>query len=198
MPKLILPILLLSLVLTGTSAQDKAPKPQPKPAPEDDPYVKRFNELDRNRDGFISPAEWPLDPASFPRVDRDQDGRLSRAELLTPNLLRPNPMQRFRLLDTNHDGRLSREERQREGTTLDRLDRNADGVVSLREYDDAQNLADTWSPRATVREQQHFQSLDRNRDNRLTRTEWTGSGASFQQHDRNRDGVISPREWPGR
>src|SRR5688572_30170888 len=85
-----IPLFLLSLTLAaaGVSAQDKAQKPQGKKAPEKNPYVERFKQLDRNGDGFVALAEWPLDRASFERVDRDKDGRLSRGELLTPNRLR--------------------------------------------------------------------------------------------------------------
>ena len=196
----LLPTLLFARVLTGASPQDKPPKAQPKPSEpaKENPYAKRFEELDRDKDGYVSLAEWPLDPDSYRTVDRNQDGRLSRGELLTPNVLRTDPIQQFRELDTNRDGRLSREERQREGTVLDRLDRNKDGYVTLREYDESRNIGTTWSPRVTVRDQQRFQTLDRNRDNRLTRPEWTGGPARFQQLDRNRDGVISPSEWPGR
>ena len=201
-------LLMLALLLTGASPQDKPPKTQPKPQPkpsgqpaEENPYVKRFEELDRDKDGYISLAEWPLAPGSFRTVDRNQDSRLSRGELLTPNVLRTDPIQQFRALDTNGDGRLSREERQREGTVLDpldrNLDRNKDGYVTLREYDESRGIGNTWSPRVGVLGQHRFQSLDLDRDNRLTRPEWTGGGARFQQLDRNGDGVISPSEWPG-
>jgi Ca2+-binding EF-hand superfamily protein len=198
-------LLILLLVLTGASPspQDKAPKAQPKPQPkpsqpaeDDNPYVQRFKQLDRNGDGYVSLSEWPLDPDSYRTVDRNKDGRLSRNELLTPNVLRRDD--RFRQLDANGDGRLSPTERRPGGTILDRLDRDRDGYVTTREYDESRNIGTTWSPRATVREQQTFQILDRNRDNRLTRPEWTGGPIRFQQLDRNRDGVISPNEWPGR
>src|SRR5688572_3354410 len=113
-------LLLFALVLTGASPQDKTPKAQPKPnePAKENPYVKRFEELDRDKDGYVSLAEWPLDPDSYRTVDRNQDGRLSRGELLTPNVLRTDPIQQFRALDTNRDGRLSPAERQREGTVL--------------------------------------------------------------------------------
>ena len=198
--RLLPPLLLLSLVLFGTAAQEKTPTSQPKPPSspaqpkKDNPYVERFKQLDRNGDGFVVLSEWPLDESSFHLVDRNKDGRLNATELLTPNVLRRED--RFRQLDTNGDGRLGPTERQRGGTILDTLDRDKDGYVTLREYDQTRNIGDAWSRRASTLDQQRFRSLDLNRDNRLTRPEWTGSGITFDRLDRNRDGVISPSEWP--
>ncbi|SRR4051812_4847371 len=182
-------LLLLSLVFaTGANAQSKAPKAQEKAQPKHEnesknPYVERFRQLDKNGDGYVSLDEWPLDPASFHLVDRNQDGRLSRDELLTPNVLRWNPWEeRFRTLDTHRDDRLSQSEQR---------DRTRSGhVVTLPNYED------TWSFRATPQDKIRFRNLDRNQDNRLDLLEWTGSGLTFNQLDRNRDGVISPSEWP--
>jgi hypothetical protein len=208
-----IPILLLSLALaaTVTSAQEKQKPPektqpsQKEPATQapaqgrdaeaKNPYVERFNQLDRNRDGHVSLGEWPMDEASFKLVDRNQDGRLSRHELLTPNVMRRDRLEeRFQFLDLDRDGRLNRTERQRGGPGLDRMDRNADGYVTPLEY--RSQAANVWNPLATVRDQQLFQNLDRNRDNRLSRPEWTGGGADFDRLDLNRDGLISPNEWP--
>ncbi|HKI02976.1 MAG TPA: hypothetical protein VKK31_13455 [Thermoanaerobaculia bacterium] len=169
---------------------------KPKPAGETkNPYAERFEQLDRNKDGYVTLPEWPLEEASFHVVDRNKDGRLSRKELLTPNVLRVDPTERLFLeLDVNRDGRLSRPERQRGGTGLDGLDRNKDGYVTPLEYRDG--AVNVWTPRASYQDQQRFQNLDRDRDNRLTRPEWLGAGAAFDQADRNRDGVITPNEWP--
>ncbi|MEO6193177.1 MAG: hypothetical protein ABIS20_09225 [Thermoanaerobaculia bacterium] len=191
-------IFLITLVLAvpaGVSAQAKAPKTQDK-APQQDklapknPYAERFKELDRNRDGYVSLTEWPLEQASFHVVDRDQDGRLSPGELLTRNVLRQAPPEvQFQKLDINRDGRLSRSERQRDG--FDRLDRNQDGYITLPQYRE-----DSWSPHATVQDEILFRNLDRDRNNRVNRTEWTGSAFTFNHLDRNGDGVLSPNEWP--
>lgn len=172
-----LPFLLLSLFLAvpaGASAQDKAPKAQNKtPSKREEvknPYVERFRQLDKNGDGYVTLEEWPLVPASFHIVDRDQDGRLSRDELLTPNTLRRDP----------------RDE--------PRVDRDENG---LPDYGNAfRNNQDSWNARATAGDRARFRSLDRNQDNRVGLLEWTGSNLTFDRLDRNRDGVLSPDEWP--
>lgn len=196
-----LSLVLLSLALAAPAGvwaqdesknQDKTQEKAPKEA--ENPYLERFKQLDRDGDGFVTLKEWPLDRPSFERVDRNQDGRLSRGELLTPNTLRRDRVDvQFDELDTNRDGYLSQSERQRGEAGLERLDRNHDGSLSRSEF---RNVENVWSPRATGREQRLFRELDRDNDNRLTRTELAGAGARFNTLDRNRDGVISPREWP--
>jgi Ca2+-binding EF-hand superfamily protein len=182
----LLPVLLLSAAFAaaGAGAQDKPQaqpeKPQKTEAP--NPYQERFQQLDRDQDGFVSPAEWPLERAKFDLVDRNRDGRLSRTELLTPNVLRDDDVQeRLRRFDTDGDGRLNAAERQREA---------ADHQARQRQRQNA------WNPRASLQDQRRFRDLDRNRDNRLTRTEANGAGARFDRLDRNGDGVLTPNEWP--
>lgn len=193
----LVPILLFLALPAGVWAQDenknqgKAREKASKEA--ENPYLERFKQLDRDGNGFVTIEEWPLDRPSFERVDRNQDGRLSQAELLTPNTLRRDRVDvQFDELDTNRDGYLSQSERQRAGAGLERLDRNRDGALSRSEF---QKIENVWSPRTTGRDQRVFRELDRNNDNRLSRTE-LGAGARFDTLDRNRDGVISPREWP--
>jgi Ca2+-binding EF-hand superfamily protein len=192
---LLLPI--LALALGATSPHDGSQQRQNPRRAEDIPYLKpyaeRFNQLDRDHDSYVSPAEWPLDKASFRRVDRDHDGRLSRNELLSPNVIDRSPRdQAFRALDLNRDGRLSPYELQRGGLRVpEPLGRTPEATVTQREYESI------WSSRASLPDQRFFQRLDRNGDSRLTRREWNGSGDLFYRADRNRDGVISPNEWPG-
>ena len=189
-------IFLFLVVPAGVWAQDKSKDNAAEKAPKEaeNPYLERFKQLDRDGDGFVTMKEWPLDRPSFERVDRNQDGRLSRGELLTPNTLRRDRVDvQFDELDTNRDGYLSQSERQRAGAGLERLDRNRDGSLSRLEF---QRIENVWSPETTGRDQRAFRQLDRNNDNRLSRTELAGAGARFDSLDRNRDGVISPREWP--
>lgn len=181
---ILLPLLLALTAPAGaqTRAVDKT-----KPAPPN-PYEDRFRELDSNGDHYVTPAEWPLERTKFDLVDRNKDGRLSRTELLTPNVVRDNDEleARLRQADTNRDGFLSPAERQRAA--------EAANAAANR----ARARDNTWNPRATLQDQRRFENLDRNRDNRLERRELRGpdAGARFDHLDRNRDGVVSPNEWP--
>jgi hypothetical protein len=174
---LLLPIFLLVSALAAP-APDKAPPDKtpsaPKKAP--DPYVERFKQLDRDHDGFVSLSEWPLEPASFKLVDRNQDGRLSAHELLTPNRMRDYREEQVLRLDIDRDGRLGR-------PPLVRPQSRPIGP-----------LPNDWNPTANARDRQLFRNLDLNRDNRLSPRELTG--AEFNRADRNKDGVITPNEWP--
>src|SRR5215212_3843619 len=135
------PLLLLFLALTLSGAVHAA-QPQ---APKEDPYLKRFQELDRDRDGYVTPGEWPLAPESFTVVDRNKDGRLGRAELLTPNRLR-------RDWDPPQPEAPPRQELERPPAR--------------------QEPESTWGIHATIEDQRLLRTLDRNRDYRLGRREW--------------------------
>ena len=155
------PLLLLAFTLTGALHAQQAAQPR------EDPYLARFQELDRNKDGYVTIGEWPLEPGSFVVVDRDKDGRLDRAELLTPNRLRGD-------WDPPQPPPPPRPQR---GTRSAQPDPE-----------------DVWGRRATIRDQRLLRKFDRDRDNRLNRREWTGSAARFHRLDANQDGVLSPRE----
>lgn len=178
----ILPLLLLALACALPATAAEAPpqaEPQSRPAqPQtraedqgDDRFAARFLELDRDKNGFVTRGEWPLSPESFDVVDRDKNGRLSRGELLTPNQVRDDRIAQH--IDTDRNGRLSRRETRRGGATLGTRS-PADSPIRLR-----------------PQEQNRFRDLDRNRDNRLSRLEWSGSPTAFDRLDSNRDGFVT-------
>lgn len=102
----------------------------------------------------------------------------------------------FQGLDTNRDGCLSWSEWQRGLNGPERQGRNVGGPSTRRETGiGVRNRENTWNPGASLQDQRRFQHLDRNRDNRLSRVEWTGSRAAFDRLDRNQDGALSPNEW---
>jgi EF hand len=156
-------LILLAFTLTGAVQAQQAPQPK------EDPYLARFQELDQNKDGYVTIGEWPLKPDSFAVVDRDKDGRLGKAELLLPNRLQrdwdppPPPAPR-----------------------RPELDRRAPAPRPDPE--------DAWGSHVTIRDLRLLRDLDLDRDNRLNRREWTGSAGRFHRLDTNQDGVLSPRE----
>jgi Ca2+-binding EF-hand superfamily protein len=93
----------------------------------------RFNEVDRNRDGNLSPDELRAWSASRKAADRKTEGGFA---------------EHFRRADANSDGALTRAEVDkalpRLSTKFDRIDANSDGKLTqeeLRRYFDAKRNA---------------------------------------------------------
>jgi EF hand len=93
----------------------------------------RFNEVDRNRDGNLSPDELRTWSAGKNVADRKSEGGFA---------------EHFRRADANGDGALTRAEADkalpRLGTKFDRIDANADGKLTqdeLRRYFDSKRTA---------------------------------------------------------
>jgi hypothetical protein len=58
------------------------------------PATSLFDRLDRNRDGYLSPAELESDEArtrNWIAVDRNRDGRISRSEFGLVGIAKPEP-----------------------------------------------------------------------------------------------------------
>ena len=216
---------------------------------------RRFQTLDRNRNGVISRGEWRGETMDFDDVDRNGDNRITLEECLDMDASddygpgATGREGRFARMDRNGDGVLTRSE-WRESSSFSRADRNGDGVVTRREYLNADvlyeptyddnNYDNQYSGSRSERfrdldvdgngyvsrfewpyDRSEFDMLDRNRDGRLTasefsdtrllaeqfrrmddngdgviaRWEWTGTAQSFRDYDRNHDGVISRDEF---
>jgi Ca2+-binding EF-hand superfamily protein len=108
-------------------------------------WEKRFQDLDKNRDGKVSleeylafhGAESPLRRQfleyEFRKYDRNGDGFIAHEEYLAPVSLEDE----FRGVDKNRDGRISPDEFLQGERLFRRLDRNNDGVITWDEYSDA-------------------------------------------------------------
>ncbi|MGY4395572.1 hypothetical protein ACVWZA_000733 [Sphingomonas sp. UYAg733] len=68
-------------------------------------FDKRFERLDRDKNGTIEPREVAQRPALIKRYDADNDGVVTRDEFKTVQL------KRFDQADVNHDGTLTTAER---------------------------------------------------------------------------------------
>jgi hypothetical protein len=103
---------------------------------------------------------------------------------------------RFAGLDTNHDGQITRDEWRGNDNSFNQHDWNGDGVLSGIEVtpgtqrpggdDDDDDDGDDDGGR--------FNSLDRDRDGRISLSEWRGQRDAFQRMDVNHDNFLSRDE----
>jgi len=96
----------------------------------DMPMNDRFEYLDLNNNGFIDQNEWDGTLNAFYRLDRNNDGRLSRAELGGTS----GSSTSFAALDLNRDGRIELDEWPWSHRTFDQQDTNGDGVITRYEF----------------------------------------------------------------
>jgi Ca2+-binding EF-hand superfamily protein len=107
-----------------------------------DSWEKRFQDLDQNRDGQVSLAEYfaffkegspqrrRYVEYEFRKYDRNGDGFITREEHFTTVTLRDE----FRALDQDRDGKVSLKEFLDAEILFQPLDRNHDGFLTLEEY----------------------------------------------------------------
>jgi len=173
-------------------------------APANPPAEMRFQAMDTNRDGMISPAEWRGSDQSFQRHDWNGDRVLSGNEVRIGaprefgeegddyDQKRPefrNWTERgFTNLDRNRDGRIARAEWFYDREDFIRVDRSGDGSLTREEF---------LSANVDVDREDRFENLDANRDGRIERSEWHASRDAFVWLDRNKDGVLNRREVLG-
>jgi Ca2+-binding EF-hand superfamily protein len=173
----------------------------------------RFQNLDVDRDGRISRAEWNGSDRSFAVQDWNGDGVLSGDEV-RPGAGRTDSRtdddqvntagspaaddgteEAFRDLDRNGDGRVTTDEWSLDRAAFRRADHNDDGVVTRPEFlGDEQEGAVDGDDEDDAVEVNRFNGLDTNRDNRVSRAEWRDGRAGFDRLDENRDGVLTRAE----
>jgi Ca2+-binding EF-hand superfamily protein len=113
----------------------------------DDDREDRFEYLDVNGNGRIESDEWHGSADAFDWLDRNNDGVLSRAEVVGRARARSD---RFAILDVNRDGRISRDEWRWSRRSFDQQDANGDGVLTRRELADTKTAAVPTSGQSVV------------------------------------------------
>ena len=93
------------------------------------PNDDRFTYLDVNNNGSIDRNEWDGSLNSFYRLDRNDDGKVTRAEMGSGR--NPSP---FAMMDTNGDRRISLGEWPYSHRSFDQQDANGDGVITSDEF----------------------------------------------------------------
>ncbi len=112
---------------------------------------------------------------------------------------------RFQAMDGNRDGRISRAEWRGSDQSFRRHDWNGDGILSgdevrpgaARQWGEEDDFDQTRRPEFRNWTERGFTNLDRNRDDRIQRTEWFYDREGFIRADRNGDGVLTRAEFLG-
>jgi len=152
----------------------------------------RFSNIDVNNDGWVTRSEWKMSGADFSRLDLNRDNRISRFEFENDtaayNDYTYTPGQ-FNTFDANRDGWVTRPEARMSSIEFDRFDVNRDNRISRSEFDNIATPSDTSSS------YDRFATVDANHDGWLVRSEWRGTEAGFTRLDRNRDNRLSRTEY---
>ncbi|HEX6314881.1 MAG TPA: hypothetical protein VFZ73_08480, partial [Gemmatimonadaceae bacterium] len=125
-------------VLSGDEVRTGAWRPSSADDDYSDDYVfsdwndKRFQQIDRNRDGRIARTEWFYGAEEFARADRNRDGVLSQAEF-QGNDFDDDRGDRFDNLDVNGNGVVERGEWHASPQAFEWLDRDNNGTISRLE-----------------------------------------------------------------
>jgi Ca2+-binding EF-hand superfamily protein len=191
-------------------------------------YLQQFAALDRENQGYVNRKQVEGPMGGFLRLafelgDRDEDGKLTKAELEAfADLLAGAFGTRlsvtftsagrglFQILDTNNDGRLGVRELRNAAARLLAYDREGKGKVARRDipqqvhlvvnpggpnYTFAQPFAARPMPAsAGARGPVWFRKMDRNGDGDLSPREFLGPPAEFRRLDTDGDGLISVEE----
>jgi hypothetical protein len=146
----------------------------------------RFRGQDRDADGRITRAEWSGNDVSFANHDWNDDGVLSGVEIQASGAA-GTAGERFTALDRDRDALLQRDEWPGRGDDFSRLDRNGDGAVSRREFE---------NPDVPVLSREdRFRAIDLNGDSVLIADEMRGAAELFAQLDANHDNRVVLAEY---
>ncbi|GEM_PF-6189509 len=152
----------------------------------------QFNSLDQNRDGRLTLAEFSSSSdKAFAMADTNRDGALTRQEInrflnkFSQEVRKASMHRRMMVIDKSGDQKINLIEfaASRRGGFAE-ADKNADGSLSLREF----------NPNASLnpeKAQKEFAAIDRNGDGEITMDEFNIAGEGlFRKIDRNKDGLI--------
>lgn len=163
----------------------------------------RFKAQDKDNDGKVSRAEFQGPAPMFDRLDANNDGFLEPGEVrraqLAGEAAPPNPMLRGRIqkMDQNKDGKITREEFQGPQLLFKSLDRDGDGVVTSNELNRV--APDANAPKPTPESAKEIKQPEKPRNDPSPAAP-KGNGDRLERlkkMDKNQDGTITRAEFDG-
>jgi Ca2+-binding EF-hand superfamily protein len=175
-----------------------------------------FEEMDKDKDGKISKSEWTGLAQTFDEIDENHDGFIDRAEWdkwRTRTMAARMGGSFLRYLDANNDGKVTRDEFAKLTQLFDALDTDHDGFLTSEElgrFNQAMNPNRQGQGQAggrpgggdrgpggdrPNRPQMNFDDLDKDKDGKISKSEWQGPPQFFDRMDANHDGFIDKQEW---
>ncbi len=165
-----------------------------------------MQDLDHDRDGKVSAAEFVLPERLWRLFDRDRDDFVKADELPRPGEGRGPGGRRFEGLeirsveealsrmDSNKDGELTAAEWKAPRPFFDRFDGDKDGKLTRTELETG---IEKGKASGLIREPDDFLTRhDKNKDGKVTREEFAGPAEAFDRADTNGDGAITAADRP--
>ncbi len=160
--------------------------------------------FDKNKDGIIQKDEYPGDQVKFRKFDRNKDGALSLAETMTmadeeiadirDKMKSPNRYEFLVLFDVDGDNSVSQDEYDGPSAEFKRYDKDSDGVVTYDELYpermmDRMKKYEDMGPKPE--DLSILETMDKDKDGKVTRSEFKGTDDAWKRLDRNSDGVVT-------
>ena len=177
------------------------------PSPMRDPVARLRLDMasfDKNKDGVIQKDEYPGDQVKFRAYDRNKDEALSQPEALAmaedeiadirKKMKNPNRYEFLVLFDADKDNNVSLDEFDGSAADVKKYDKDGDGVVTYDELYpekmmDRMRKAEDAAPKAP--DLSMLDTMDKNKDGKVSRDEFKGTDGAWQRLDRNGDGVVT-------
>lgn len=160
--------------------------------------------FDKNKDGQIQKDEYPGDQVKFREFDKNRDDVLSLAETtamaeeeiadIRKKMKSPNRYEFLTLFDADKDNNVSLDEYDGPTAEFKRFDKDGDGVVSYEELypermADKSRKGEDMTPKP--QDLSILETLDANKDGKVSRDEFKGNDDAWKRLDKNGDGVIT-------
>lgn len=159
--------------------------------------------FDKNKDGAIQKDEYPGDQVKFRSFDRNKDDALSQAETMAmaedeiadirKKMKNPSRYEFLTLFDVDGNRDITMDEYDGPIADFRKFDKDGDGTASYEEiYPERmmENMKDAYEG-PKPEDLSMIETMDKDKDGKVERSEFKGTDAAWKRLDRNEDGVIT-------